>query len=128
MTVRTGKVYIDATPQVIIDFLSNPANLLKITPGRDQAEVADDGTFAIAKHGARAATSVSLQIDKDRNRMEWATEDRSYSGWLEAVSSDKGSEVTVQISTTETVSDQSHGKAGEDRFQHSLELLRRGIR
>ncbi|WP_085032235.1 SRPBCC family protein [Ensifer aridi] len=126
MPTRTGKIHIEGNPERVFEFLSDPENLKRITPGAASVQGVSEGRFLLSKSSS-PATSAFLRTDRSAKRLEWGTDDGGYSGWLEVTANGDGSDITVEITTREQVQGAAGVRSGDDKLKDGLELLRRHI-
>jgi uncharacterized protein YndB with AHSA1/START domain len=92
---------IDATPDAVFDYVSNPDHLTEYIPNMVLAHATGDHLRVAADvQGRHEEGDAWFRADQHRRRLEWGTDNPGrYQGWLQVSGSDKTTTATIHLTT-----------------------------
>ena len=91
---------VQASPDDVFAFVSDPSNLATFLPTVDTVEPQAEGRVEV--HGeVRGRTYEDdgwFRVDEARRRIEWGADERTYSGWLTVAEENGGAQVVAHLS------------------------------
>ena len=126
---------VQASADDVFAFVSDASNLATILPTVDTVEPESEGRVRV--HGeARGGTYEDdgwFHIDEARRRIEWGSDERTYSGWLSVAGDDEGAQVVAHLSFAPIVTPSGRPVTGEpaiapDPVEQSLEAALDSLR
>jgi len=126
---------VQASPDDVFAFVSNPGNLAAILPtvGAVEPEAKD----RVRVRGKTGSTPYEddgwLHVDSDRRRLEWGADEGTYSGWMTVSGDDGGTQVVAHLSFAPYVTPSGRPITGEptsgpDPVETSLEAALDSLR
>jgi hypothetical protein len=124
-----------ASPDDVFAFVSEPSNLATILPTVDTVEPQAKGRVEV--HGEARGRTYDDQgwfhVDQARRRIEWGADERTYSGWLTVAGEDGGAQVVAHLSFAPDVTATGRPISGEpaadpDPIEQSLETALDSLR
>ena len=91
--------HVDAAPDEVFAFVSDPANMAAFVPTMEEAD-AEDGRVHVhgEVHDRPYDDDGWFRVDVSRRRLEWGSDERDYSGWLSVAGDNGGTQVVAHIS------------------------------
>lgn len=91
---------IQVAPEDVFAFVSNIDNLPTIIPTVNAIEPESNDRVRISGtiDGRSFVDEGWLHIDRDRRRLDWGDDERTYSGWLTVTGDDGGTQVIAHLS------------------------------
>jgi hypothetical protein len=126
---------VQASPDDVFEFVSNPNNLATFLPTVDTVEPQAEGRVEV--HGEVRGRSYEdegwFRVDEARRRIEWGADERTYSGWLSVAADDAGAQVVAHLSFAPYVTPSGRPIMGEpetdpDSIEQSLEAALDSLR
>jgi len=119
---------INVAPGDVFAFVSNPDNLPTFIPTVQAIEPQPDDRVRIqgAIHGRSYVDDGWLHVDRDRRRLEWGDDERTYSGSLTVAGDNGGTQVVLHLSLPPHFTPSGRPITGEaanapDTIEQSLE-------
>jgi len=126
---------VQASPDDVFAFVSDASNLATFLPTVDMVEPPAEGRVEV--HGeARGRTYEDdgwFRVDEARRRIEWGSDERTYSGWLTVSEENGGAQVVAHLSFAPYVTATGRPITGElevnpDSIEQSLEAALDSLR
>ena len=126
---------VQASPDDVFAFVSEPSNLATILPTVDTVEPQAKGRVEV--HGEVRGRSYEdegwFRVDADWRRIEWGADERTYAGWLTVAADDGGAQVVAHLSFAPYVTPTGRPITGEppdepDPIEESLEAALDSLR
>jgi hypothetical protein len=119
---------VQASPDDVFAFVSDPDNLAAFVPTVDAAEPQAPGRVRVQgeSRGHACDDDGWFRVDEARRRLEWGADEHDYSGWLTVAGDDGGAQVVVHLSVAPFVTASGRPITGEppaepDPIEQSLE-------
>jgi hypothetical protein len=126
---------VQASPDAVFAFLADARNLAAILPTVNAVEPGEDGRIHVhgKTHGVAYKDDGWFHIDEARRRLEWGTDERTYSGWMTVSAEDGGTRVVAHLSFAPHVTASGRPITGEpdidpDPAEESLEAALDSLR
>lgn len=127
--------WVQAAPDDVFAFVSNPSNLATILPTVRAVE--PEAEDRVVVRGTTGNTPYEddgwFHVDADRRRLEWGADEETYSGWMTVSGEDGGSQVVAHLSFAPYVTPSGRPITGEpaidpDPVEESLEAALDSLR
>ena len=126
--------HVDASPDEVFAFVSDPANMATFVPTMEEAEAEAGRVHVHGEVRDRAYDDDGwFRVDASRRRLEWGSDERDYAGWLSVAGDNSGTQVVVHISAAPFVDPSGRPISGDEapgaeRYEQGLEAALESLR